>query len=219
MLANATAAALPMLSRAGVLRARAERERAGAILADLRLVAHSLDVPVSELSGGNQQKVVLGRALLRAPKVLICDEPTRGVDVGAKDELYGILIRLAAAGVGIIVISSEVKELLMLSHRVLVMRDGAVVAEFETRAGERGPDPPGGDRRRSTILVLNDQGSDRAPGFEQAAEPGFCFGVARWPGRNSGRPHGAAVQNSAAGTFVATRGLYIANRREPRGRA
>jgi ABC-type sugar transport system ATPase subunit len=120
-----------MLSRAGVLRARAERARANAILAELRLVAHSLDVPVSELSGGNQQKVVLGRALLRAPKVLICDEPTRGVDVGAKDELYGILIRLAAAGVGIIVISSEVKELLMLSHRVLVMRDGGVVAELE----------------------------------------------------------------------------------------
>jgi ABC-type sugar transport system ATPase subunit len=69
---------------------------------------------------------------MRAPQVLICDEPTRGVDVGAKDELYGILIRLAAAGVGIIVISSEVKELLMLTHRVLVMRDGAVVAEFET---------------------------------------------------------------------------------------
>jgi len=130
-LANTTAAALPMLSRAGVLRGRAERERAGAILAELRLVAHSLDVPVSELSGGNQQKVVLGRALLRAPKVLICDEPTRGVDVGAKDELYGILIRLAAAGVGIIVISSEVKELLMLSHRILVMRDGGVVAELE----------------------------------------------------------------------------------------
>jgi len=131
VLANTTAAALPMLSRAGVLRARAERARANAILAELRLVAHSLDVPVSELSGGNQQKVVLGRALLRAPKVLICDEPTRGVDVGAKDELYGILIRLADAGVGIIVISSEVKELLMLSHRVLVMRDGGVVAEFE----------------------------------------------------------------------------------------
>jgi ABC-type sugar transport system ATPase subunit len=132
VLANATAAALPMLSRAGVLRTRAERARARAVLADLRLVAQSLDVPVSELSGGNQQKVVLGRALLRAPKVLICDEPTRGVDVGAKDELYGILIRLAAAGVGIIVISSEVKELLMLSHRILVMRDGGVVAEFAT---------------------------------------------------------------------------------------
>ncbi len=132
VLANATAAALPMLSRAGVLRARAERARAGTVLDSLRLVAHSLDVPVSELSGGNQQKVVLGRALMRAPKVLICDEPTRGVDVGAKDELYGILIGLAAAGVGIIVISSEVKELLMLTHRVLVMRDHRIVAEFET---------------------------------------------------------------------------------------
>jgi rhamnose transport system ATP-binding protein len=89
-------------------------------------------VPVTELSGGNQQKVVLARALMRAPRVLICDEPTRGVDVGAKDELYGILIRLAAAGVGIIVISSEVKELLMLTHRVLVIRDHRIVAELET---------------------------------------------------------------------------------------
>jgi ABC-type sugar transport system ATPase subunit len=69
---------------------------------------------------------------MRAPKILICDEPTRGVDVGAKDEIYGILTRLAAEGVGIIVISSEMKELLMLSHRILVMRDRVIVAALET---------------------------------------------------------------------------------------
>jgi ABC-type sugar transport system ATPase subunit len=134
VLANTTAAALPMFSRAGFLRAQAERERAGATLQSLRLIAQSLDVPVSELSGGNQQKVVLGRMLMRAPRVLVCDEPTRGVDVGAKDEIYGILTRLATAGVGIIVISSEVKELLMLTHRILVMRDRVIVAALETLA-------------------------------------------------------------------------------------
>ena len=132
VLANTTAAALPTFARAGFLRARAERERAGAMLQSLRLIAQSLDVPIDELSGGNQQKVVLGRVLMRAPKILICDEPTRGVDVGAKDEIYGILTRLAAAGVGIIVISSEMKELLMLSHRILVMRDRVIVAALET---------------------------------------------------------------------------------------
>jgi len=134
VLANTTAAALPLFSRAGLLRAQAERERAGAMLQSLRLIAQSLDVPVSELSGGNQQKVVLGRVLMRTPKILVCDEPTRGVDVGAKDEIYGILTGLAAAGVGIIVISSEVKELLMLTHRILVMRDRVIVATLETPA-------------------------------------------------------------------------------------
>ncbi len=134
VLVNATAAALPLLSRAGVMRRRAERERAGTILQSLHLVAHSLDVSAAELSGGNQQKVVIGRALMRAPKILICDEPTRGVDVGAKEEIYAILTRLAGEGVGIILISSDVKELLGLSHRVLVMRDRAIVAEFQTAA-------------------------------------------------------------------------------------
>jgi ABC-type sugar transport system ATPase subunit len=134
VLANTTAAALPVFSRAGLLRAQAEREHAGATLQSLNLIAQSLEVPASELSGGNQQKVVLGRVLMRTPKILVCDEPTRGVDVGAKDEIYGILTGLAAAGVGIIVISSEVKELLMLTHRILVMRDRVVVATLETPA-------------------------------------------------------------------------------------
>jgi ABC-type sugar transport system ATPase subunit len=134
VLTNTTAAALSMFSRAGLLRAREERARAGAMLHSLRLVAQSLDVPVSELSGGNQQKVVLGRVLMRTPKVLVCDEPTRGVDVGARDEIYGILSRLAAAGVGILVISSEVKELIMLTHRIMVMRDRVIVATLETPA-------------------------------------------------------------------------------------
>jgi len=130
VLVNATAAALPSLSRFGVVRLAVERRAGAAILERLRLVARSLAAPVRELSGGNQQKVIFGRALLCRPRILVCDEPTRGVDVGAKDEIYDLLLELARQGVAIVLISSELKEVLALSHRVLVMRDGAAVREF-----------------------------------------------------------------------------------------
>jgi simple sugar transport system ATP-binding protein/ribose transport system ATP-binding protein len=85
---------------------------------------------VRALSGGNQQKVLFARTLLCGPRVLIADEPTRGVDVGAKRAIYDILAELAAEGLGLIVISSELEEVLGLAHRVLVMRRGRVVAEL-----------------------------------------------------------------------------------------
>ena len=78
------------------------------------------------MSGGNQQKVIFARALLAKPKVLICDEPTRGVDVGAKEEIYALLRKLAADGVAIIVISSEFNELLALCSRLAIVRDGRI---------------------------------------------------------------------------------------------
>jgi ABC-type sugar transport system ATPase subunit len=134
--ANASAAALGRFTRAGFLRRRAEREAVGATLARLRLVARALDAPVRELSGGNQQKVLFGRALLCAPRLLVCDEPTRGVDVGAKDEIYQILVDLAAQGVAVLLVSSEMKELLALSHRLVVMRDGRIVREIAGAADE-----------------------------------------------------------------------------------
>jgi ABC-type sugar transport system ATPase subunit len=134
--ANASAAALGRFSRWGFLRARLEREAAHAVLAQLRLVARSLDAPVRELSGGNQQKVLFARALLCVPRLLICDEPTRGVDVGAKDEIYQILIDLAAQGVAVLLVSSEMKELLALSHRLIVMRDGRIVREIAGSSDE-----------------------------------------------------------------------------------
>jgi len=142
VLVNTTAAALPSLSRLGVLSAARERTAAQAILARLRLVARSLGAPVRELSGGNQQKVIFGRALLARPRVLVCDEPTRGIDVGAKDEIYDLLIDLARQGAAIILISSEMKEVLALSHRVVVMRDGRVVREFA-----------GGEAREHDVLM------------------------------------------------------------------
>jgi ABC-type sugar transport system ATPase subunit len=134
--ANASAAALGRFSRWGFLRRQAEREAAGAVLERLRVVRRSLGTPVRQLSGGNQQKVLFGRALLCAPRLLICDEPTRGVDVGAKDEIYQILIDLASQGVAVLLISSEMKELLALSHRIIVMRDGRIVREIAGASDE-----------------------------------------------------------------------------------
>ena len=86
------------------------------------------------LSGGNQQKVVLARWLLRECRVLLLDEPTRGVDVGAKAEIYKLIAELSASGIGVVVVSSEMEELMGLSSRILIMREGELVAEVD---GER----------------------------------------------------------------------------------
>ena len=135
---NAIAASLDRFSMLGILARHSELDRSSEVLDHLGLVARSLDVPARQLNGGNQQKLLLARALLGKPKVLICDEPTRGIDVGVKDENYEILIELASRGVGIILISSELKELLAVMHRLLVMHDGAIVAEMATEnADER----------------------------------------------------------------------------------
>jgi ABC-type sugar transport system ATPase subunit len=92
--------------------------------------ARSSATRVSTLSGGNQQKVLFAKWLFRPPRVLIADEPTRGVDVGAKPAVYELIHSLAAEGMSVLLVSSEVKEVLGLAHRVLVMRAGRVVAEF-----------------------------------------------------------------------------------------
>jgi ABC-type sugar transport system ATPase subunit len=127
---NLTLAALPQFSRAGVLKRRQERRSAARIVETLRIVTPSLEQQVSLLSGGNQQKTVLGRWLTAGVDVLILDEPTRGIDVGAKVEIYGLINRLVRAGKGIILLSSYLPEVLGMSDRVLVMRRGAIVAEF-----------------------------------------------------------------------------------------
>ena len=86
----------------------------------------SLDDPVSSLSGGNQQKTVLGRWLATTPKLLILDEPTHGVDVGAKAEIYALIRALAADGMGVMLISSELPEVLALAHRIVIMHEGRI---------------------------------------------------------------------------------------------
>ena len=99
--------------------------------AKLNVKAPSIEAKVANLSGGNQQKVVLAKWLALKPKVLIFDEPTRGIDVGAKAEIYEIMRRLAEAGVAIVMISSDMEEVLNVSDRVLVMHEGAVTGVLQ----------------------------------------------------------------------------------------
>jgi D-xylose transport system ATP-binding protein len=134
---NASAASLARIVRFGTLTTRSEQASVAPTLASLRLVAASLRMPVRGLSGGNQQKVLFGRALLARPRLLICDEPTRGVDVGAREEIYRVIEALAESGVAVVVISSDLKELLALSHRVLVVRAARIVADLPATARER----------------------------------------------------------------------------------
>ncbi len=117
------------------------------MLESARRPARSQGAPAGTLSGGNQQKLLFARMLLRKPQVLIADEPTRGVDVGAKRAIYDLLASLAADGLGVLLISSDVEEILGLAHRVLVMRAGQIVAELDRRADDRGGDPRGRVRR------------------------------------------------------------------------
>jgi simple sugar transport system ATP-binding protein/ribose transport system ATP-binding protein len=123
------------ISRFGWLSKRTERDAVRTLLADLSVTPASPAALVKTMSGGNQQKVLFGKCLFHEPRILILDEPTRGVDVGARRAIHELIGGLAARGVGIILISSDLEEVLGLAHRVLVMRRGAIVAEF-------GADPP-----------------------------------------------------------------------------
>ena len=114
----------------GLLHRGRERQLADACVTGLRVKTPHTDQATGNLSGGNQQKVVLGKWLARAPRVLIFDEPTRGIDVGAKEEIYRLMNRLTQQGVGILMISSELPEVLGMSDRILVMREGRIGGEF-----------------------------------------------------------------------------------------
>ncbi len=129
---NVTLPMLPSFAAGGVVSRRRERSKTRELARDLAIRAPSVDVPVSTLSGGNQQKVLFAKWLVRPPRVLIADEPTRGVDVGAKRQIHQLLVELAAQGMAVLLISSELEEVLGLAHRVLVMRRGRIVAEYRT---------------------------------------------------------------------------------------
>jgi L-arabinose transport system ATP-binding protein len=126
---NITLCVPDRVSRFGFLRRAAERLVAGQQVERLRVKTSGLDQLVADLSGGNQQKVVLGRWLARSPQVLILDEPTRGIDVGAKAEIHRLIAELAANGIAILVISSELPELIGMSDRILVMAAGRIAGE------------------------------------------------------------------------------------------
>jgi ribose transport system ATP-binding protein len=123
---NVTLPALDRYATHGLLSVTRERIGAGAICNQMRVKASSIEIKTANLSGGNQQKVVLAKWLALNPKVLIVDEPTRGIDVGAKAEIYTLLRSLARAGVAIVMISSDMEEILRMSDRVAVMHEGAL---------------------------------------------------------------------------------------------
>jgi simple sugar transport system ATP-binding protein/ribose transport system ATP-binding protein len=127
---NVSLSTLAQVSRAGVVQRGPERRRVRDVLTRVDARGGGQSVPASALSGGNQQKLLFARSLLRDPAVLIADEPTRGVDVGAKRAIYELLTSLTDGGMGVLLISSDVEEILGLAHRVLVMRAGRVAAEL-----------------------------------------------------------------------------------------
>ncbi len=131
VLHNFSLAALGSLSRLGFIDRAAERRMALEGIAKFSVKTSSVDEIAGRLSGGNQQKIVLGKWLANNPKLLILDEPTRGIDVGAKAEIHRLMSQLAGQGVAILMISSELPEVLGMSDRVLVMREGRLVAEFD----------------------------------------------------------------------------------------
>jgi putative multiple sugar transport system ATP-binding protein len=123
-------AGLKKISKAGVVSEIEEYEVSERYLKTLRTKATSVDEGVNNLSGGNQQKVVLSKWMFTDPDLLILDEPTRGIDVGAKYEIYGIINQLAAQGKGIVLISSELPELLGMSDRIYTIFEGSITNEL-----------------------------------------------------------------------------------------
>jgi D-xylose transport system ATP-binding protein len=128
---NVTLASLSRISPGGLIDHNREIASGEQYIKQLKIKANSVETIVGTLSGGNQQKVVLGKWLLTRPKILILDEPTRGIDVGAKFEIYTIMNELVKQGVAIIMVSSELPELLGMSHRVLVISEGRLTGEFQ----------------------------------------------------------------------------------------
>ena len=134
---NICMAGLSGWSRSGFLRLGNLRRVAGRMRDDLSIKAASVDAPVRSLSGGNQQKVLISRWLALRPRVLLLLEPTRGVDVGAKQEIVELVLGLAREGCACVVSSSELEELLQLSTRVLIMNRGRVARELDGAAATK----------------------------------------------------------------------------------
>ena len=136
--ANATVAMLRKLSTLGCIRSRREVALATAVVDEMRVRTSSIEQPIATLSGGNQQKVAFGRWQCTAPKVLILDEPTRGVDIGAKAEIHRLICDLAEKGTAILLISSELPEVMAMSDRVIAVSEGRITATLDpARDGEK----------------------------------------------------------------------------------
>jgi L-arabinose transport system ATP-binding protein len=153
--ANVAAANLAAYTRWGLLSKPAMRQVSRQYVDELRIVTPDVEREVRYLSGGNQQKVLLAKWLARQPRILIVDEPTRGVDVGSKADIYRILRELAASGIALLVVSSDLPEVLALAHRIVVMSEGRVVGEL--------------DAATATEIAILELAAPRAHAMEQPA--------------------------------------------------
>jgi erythritol transport system ATP-binding protein len=135
--ANMSLAGLLSTVRNAFIDRRAEREKVSRQIGDVRVKTSGPGAPITSLSGGNQQKVVIGKILLTDPKVILLDEPTRGIDVGAKGEIFALLFREARKGLAVLYVTSEIGEALTASHRIVVMSRGRVIREFDPRTATR----------------------------------------------------------------------------------
>jgi ribose transport system ATP-binding protein len=144
--------------RFGWMNRRSEREASEAASRQVQVRCQSMEQPVGQLSGGNQQKVLVGRWLLRQPEVILLDEPTRGIDVAAKFTIYRLIDDLASEGKGVVIVSSEVEELMLLCDRIAVISAGRLVESFDR-----------GDWSRESLLAaafrgyMGSQGRERTP--------------------------------------------------------
>ena len=126
-MSNLSLAYLRVISKYQFINGRERQQSAERMVNRMRIKTPSLNQEVGNLSGGNQQKVVLGKALMTMPKVVLLDEPTRGIDVGAKIEIYEIINRLTADGKAVILVSSELPELIGMSDRILMLHEGRII--------------------------------------------------------------------------------------------
>lgn len=128
---NLSLSALRRLTRLGLIDGHAEVDACQDTFDGLQIKAPDLEAPVASLSGGNQQKVVVGKALMTRPRVILLDEPTRGIDVGARSEIYELMNRLTADGMAVLMVSSELPELIVMSDRLLILSGGRPGAAFD----------------------------------------------------------------------------------------
>jgi len=135
---NMSLASLLSSVRNSFIARKVEQSRVRQQIEDVRVKTSGPGAPITSLSGGNQQKVVIGKVLMTNPSVLLLDEPTRGIDVGAKGEIFSLLFREAAKGLAVLYVTSEVGEAMTASHRVVVMSKGRIVREFDPRTASRG---------------------------------------------------------------------------------
>ena len=122
-----------MTIKYGLLNKDLEKSLADKYIDNLKIKTPSSKIPANNLSGGNQQKIVIGKWLATKPKVLLLDEPKRGIDVNAKNEIYHLIDSLAKEGLGVIVVSSELPEIMAISDRIIVMSESRVTAHFDSK--------------------------------------------------------------------------------------